>query len=181
MHHDDSHDARAHTHAAGTALLLLGGSGLLTGVLDAMNLLPATVARWWFQSEALLILISIMLLVSGLRLSWRAAHATAGWSPDRPGVRFQSVVLYTRAECGLCDEARGLLALYREHLPPLVEVDIDADPQLVNQFGTCVPVIEIDGRVRFRGRVSEMLLRRLIDRTEPVPLTQRGPLTGRSR
>lgn len=181
MQHDDTRDSHAHAHAAGTPLLLLGSAGLCTGVLDAINLLPSAVARWWFQSESLLILISIILLLSGLRLSWRAAHATAGWSPARPGVRFQSVVLYTRAECGLCDEARSLLALYREHLPPLVEVDIDADPQLVKQFGTCVPVVEIDGRVRFRGRVSEVLLRRLIDRAEPIAPTQRGPLTGRSR
>ena len=181
MQLDDSPDSRAHAQAAGTALLLLGGAGLLTGVLDAMHLLPAAVARWWFQSEALLILISIILFASGLRLTWRAAHATAGWSPAQPGVRFHSVVLYTRADCGLCDDARGLLALYRAHLPPLVEVDIDADPQLVKQFGTCVPVVEVDGRVRFRGRVSEVLLRRLIDRTAPIVPTQRGPLTGRPR
>ncbi len=181
MPHAESAESRAHAHAAGTALLLLGGCGLLTGVLDAMNLLPLAVARWWFQSEALLILISIILLAAGLRLTWRAAHAKAGWTPKLSGVRFHSVVLYTRAECGLCDEARELLALYREYLPPLVEVDIDADPQLVKQFGTCVPVIEIDGRVRFRGRVSELLLRRLIDREEPAVATERGPITARRR
>ncbi len=41
-------------------------------------------------------------------------------------------------------------------------VDIDADPILRDRFDTCVPVVEIDGRVRFRGRVEPRLLRRII-------------------
>ena len=77
-------------------------------------------------------------------------------------------MLYTRAECGLCDEARKVLARYRAFLPPPVEVDIDMDPALRKRFDTCVPVVEIDGKLRFRGRVSEVLLRRLIERAEPA-------------
>ena len=69
------------------------------------------------------------------------------------------VVLYTRGGCHLCDDARQLLSEYG--LVPEC-VDIDADPQLRAQFDTCVPVVEIDGRVRFRGRVEPVLLRRLI-------------------
>lgn len=178
---DGSSESRAHGHAAGTVLLITGAGGLLTGVLDAMNLLPPTIARWWFQSESLLILISILLFVAGLRMTWRATHATAGWAPRSPGSRFDAVVLYTRVECGLCDEARELLSLYREWLPPLVEVDIDADPQLAERFSTCVPVVEIDGKVRFRGRVSEILLRRLIDHAEPAVPTRREPIKVRRR
>ena len=30
-------------------------------------------------------------------------------------------------------------------------------PQLREQFDTCVPVVEIDGKIRFRGRVNRML------------------------
>jgi hypothetical protein len=29
-----------------------------------------------------------------------------------------------------------------------------------------VPVVEIDGRVRFRGRINEVLLRRIIDHAD---------------
>jgi glutaredoxin len=69
------------------------------------------------------------------------------------------VVLYTRAGCHLCDEA--LDVLLRHNIEPRC-VDIDADPELRERFGLCVPVVEIDGQIRFRGRVHPVLLRRLI-------------------
>ena len=69
------------------------------------------------------------------------------------------VVLYTRAGCHLCDEARDLLI--RHGLRP-ESVDIDADAELRERYDTCVPVVVIDGVERFRGRVNEVLLRRLL-------------------
>ncbi|MBI3462958.1 MAG: glutaredoxin family protein [Planctomycetes bacterium] len=69
------------------------------------------------------------------------------------------VRLYTRQGCHLCDEAEALLV--RHGLLPQ-EIDIDADPQLLERYNTCVPVVEIDGKERFRGRVDEVLLRRLL-------------------
>lgn len=60
----------------------------------------------------------------------------------------------------MCDDAAALLAQFG--LEPR-SVDIDADPALREQFTNCVPVVEIDGKVRFRGRVNEVLLRRLIE------------------
>ena len=74
-----------------------------------------------------------------------------------------SVVLYTRRGCHLCDEADRLLRAYG--LDPQ-HVDIDRDPSLRERFDTCVPVVEIAGRVRFRGRINEVLLRRLLDAGE---------------
>lgn len=74
-----------------------------------------------------------------------------------------SVVLYTRSGCHLCDDALALLEKHR--LRPRL-VDIDADPELRARFTTCVPVVEIDGQIRFRGRVNETLLRRLVEREE---------------
>jgi glutaredoxin len=71
----------------------------------------------------------------------------------------RNVVLYTRQGCHLCHEAEQLLIRY--DLRPRL-VDIDLDRELLGQFDTCVPVVEIDGRVRFRGRVDEVLLRRLL-------------------
>ena len=70
-----------------------------------------------------------------------------------------SVVLYTRQGCHLCDEALTVLA--RHGLSPRV-VDIDADAALRERYNECVPVVEIDGRERFRGRVNEVLLERLL-------------------
>ena len=69
------------------------------------------------------------------------------------------VVLYTRKGCHLCDDAAALL---RRHCLAPREIDIDADPALVARFTNCVPVVVIDGKERFRGRVSELLLRRLL-------------------
>jgi glutaredoxin len=69
------------------------------------------------------------------------------------------VVLYTRAGCHRCDEALALLKRYG--LDPQL-VDIDKNPLAKERFDTCVPVVEIDGQVRFRGRVNEFLLRRLL-------------------
>lgn len=69
------------------------------------------------------------------------------------------VLLYTRQGCHLCDDAKALLE--RHGLRPR-EVDIDQDPELRQRYNECVPVVVIDGRERFRGRVSELLLKRLL-------------------
>jgi len=70
-----------------------------------------------------------------------------------------TVVLYTRVGCHLCDQAKALLL--RHGLEPQ-EVDIDHNAGLREKFDHCVPVVEIDGKIRFRGRIDEVLLRRLL-------------------
>ncbi len=72
-----------------------------------------------------------------------------------------NVILYTRTGCHLCEEA--LATLQQHGLEPTLQ-DIDADATLCERFHTCVPVVEIDGRVRFRGKVDPVLLRRLLQR-----------------
>jgi glutaredoxin len=74
-----------------------------------------------------------------------------------------NVILYTRRGCHLCDDARALLERYA--LRPTL-VDIDQDPHLRRQYHACVPVVEIDGKIRFRGLVNEILLRRLLSAGE---------------
>jgi glutaredoxin len=73
-----------------------------------------------------------------------------------------TAVLYTRAGCHLCEDARRVL---EEHGLAPMSVDIDADPGLRKRFDTCVPVVEIDGRIRFRGRIEPILLRRILARS----------------
>ena len=41
-------------------------------------------------------------------------------------------------------------------------MDIDSDPDLVAQFDTSVPVVALNGKVRFRGVVKPSLLDRLV-------------------
>ncbi len=61
-----------------------------------------------------------------------------------------------------------MLQLYSTLLPPIREIDIDTDPELRKRFDTEVPVVEFDGMVRFKGHVSVLLLRRLIEGTPPA-------------
>lgn len=68
------------------------------------------------------------------------------------------VILYTRSGCHLCDAAAAALA---RHGLQFEVVDVDADPDLQKRYDQCVPVVVIDGKERFRGRVDELLLRRL--------------------
>ena len=70
-----------------------------------------------------------------------------------------SIILYTRAGCHLCEDAAALLARYG--LAPQC-VDIDADAALRERYNDCVPVVFIDGKERFRGRVNEVLLKRIL-------------------
>ncbi len=69
------------------------------------------------------------------------------------------IELYTRQGCHLCDEAEQILL--GEGLAPTL-VDINAQPELLATYNECVPVVVMDGKVRFRGKVDLVLLRRLM-------------------
>ena len=63
------------------------------------------------------------------------------------------LVLYARAGCSLCDEARAAIELTladrRERglpIPALVERDIEADPELHRRFLERIPVVELGTR-----------------------------------
>jgi glutaredoxin len=70
-----------------------------------------------------------------------------------------NVVIYTRNGCHLCEDAEALLKA--QGLVPTL-IDVDADEALRERFNECVPVVEIDGKIRFRGRVDPVLLKRLL-------------------
>ena len=73
------------------------------------------------------------------------------------------VKLYTRPGCHLCDEAKaeiarsGCAGLFR-----LEEINIDADPELTRRFGWDIPVVEIDGALVFKHRLTAEDFRREI-------------------
>jgi glutaredoxin len=73
------------------------------------------------------------------------------------------VLLYTRAGCHLCEEALQILERYGLVVR---KIDIDVQSELKPLYDQCVPVVVIDGRERFRGRVDEVLLKRLLSRRE---------------
>lgn len=70
------------------------------------------------------------------------------------------IIVYTRSSCPLCDKTKALLT---SQGLSFTEVDISADAELSRKFDTCVPVVEMDGKVRFRGQVNPVLLRRILD------------------
>lgn len=158
-----------------TAGTLLFGFGVILVIGRGMETtfgIPG-MPRTWHQNDWLWWLIGFVSLYQGARLLIRSETPDAGntWRPTLPGRRFRTSVLYTRNGCHLCDEAAALLDNYRRWLPPVTFIDIDSDPQLVGKFGTCVPVLVLDDKIRFRGKVDETLLRRLIEGTPPAART----------
>jgi glutaredoxin len=155
--------------AVGSLLLLAGMVLLILRGLETSQALPAF-PRFWHNHDA--IWWGLGLSIAGFGAWVLARHSTPkdalGWRPKRSGRRFRNVILYTRAGCHLCEEARDVLDEYARWLPEIVEVDIDHDPRLVERYGKCVPVVTCDGKVRFRGRVSPILLKRLIEGTAPA-------------
>jgi glutaredoxin len=86
-----------------------------------------------------------------------------GGGPDRPGAEEVRIVLYTREGCHLCDEAAKVLSQERRNWRFALEsVNVDERADLVTQYGSCVPVVTVNGKVRFRGGVNRVLLRRLL-------------------
>jgi glutaredoxin len=75
----------------------------------------------------------------------------------------RDVVLYTKAGCCLCNDAKEALRVARAQVEfALREVDIESDPALYSAHRHDIPVIEIDGRRAFKHRVTaRQLLERL--------------------
>ena len=70
------------------------------------------------------------------------------------------VIMYGRAGCHLCDEARAVIAAVCDELgESFAEVDIDTDPALVARFNDEVPVTFVDGRQHDFWRVDPDRLR----------------------
>jgi glutaredoxin len=73
------------------------------------------------------------------------------------------IILYTRQACHLCDDAKAVLEITGQRYALVLQVvDVDSNPDLADRYGMEVPVVMVDGRVRFRGRVNAALLERLL-------------------
>lgn len=81
--------------------------------------------------------------------------------PARTDLHF---VLFTRAGCHLCETAWQLLdEARRRHGFTLEAVDVDSSPELAARHGDCVPVVTVNGKLRFRGAVNRVLLQRILN------------------
>ena len=84
-----------------------------------------------------------------------------------PALDRMTVTLYTRAQCCCCHAAREVLEEYRGlHGFRFEEVDA-TDPSFEPLIGPTVPVIAVNGKVRFRGEVNRLLFERLIEARRP--------------
>jgi hypothetical protein len=154
----------------GTAAVYAGAAILVVAVCETMvGGLPGLPA-FWYVNRTLWVGLGLFLIPAGIMLqAWRPPQPKR-WKPARPGRRFHQIRVYSREGCHLCDEAAELLwdFRYQAYLPTAEVVDISTDPELEARFKTQIPVVEFDGRIRFRGRINEVLLRRLIEGTEPL-------------
>ena len=65
------------------------------------------------------------------------------------------VVLYGKAGCCLCDEARAAVQEVRARHPfELDEVDVSLDPALNREYGERIPVLALDGNELFEFHVD---------------------------
>lgn len=70
------------------------------------------------------------------------------------------IVLYTRGECPLCEEAKEVLDEVRRKRPfEYREIEITTSPDLAKRYKNLIPVLAIDGEVAFVGRVDAKALR----------------------
>jgi hypothetical protein len=78
------------------------------------------------------------------------------------------VVLYGKAGCCLCDDARVAIESVREAHPfELSEVDVSLDPVLHARYGERIPVVFVDGVEAFELGVDARELARLVDTVTP--------------
>jgi glutaredoxin len=61
------------------------------------------------------------------------------------------VVLFGRANCPLCDEARLVLLTAEIDFD---EVDVSTDQALEKEYGTMIPIVEVGGRPIFHGGMN---------------------------
>lgn len=78
------------------------------------------------------------------------------------------VVLYSRAGCHLCDDARAVLVAEQARSPfSLEEIDVETSDELVREYGVRVPVVEVDGVEAFEYTVDPGELAELVRTTPP--------------
>lgn len=87
---------------------------------------------------------------------------------------------YSREGCHLCDDALAeIRQLQKKHGFTLEVLDVDTSKQWQADFGNCVPVVQVNDKVRFRGRFNRVLFQRLLD-ARPDPKKSPPYYTGQT-
>lgn len=143
----------------GSVLMVVASIFAVLIFSDRMEMQPFDFPTVWYSTRSFhLFFCGVMFFCAAMMLRSSPDRELA---PVRP--LFSSCRLFTRKNCHLCDDAIAVLMGFQEALPVIEVIEIDDSRELMRQFGESVPVVEINGKVRFRGAVSSTLLQRLVD------------------
>lgn len=71
----------------------------------------------------------------------------------------KEVILYSRAQCPLCDDAREMLLEINNHYSfNLTEIDISTDDKLIETYDLMIPVVTIDGEEVQYGKINRKVI-----------------------
>ena len=146
----------------GSGLMFLSSLFAVFIFSDRMDMRPFEFPTMWYSTRSFHLLLCGAMFFCAAMMLRSPPHRTQTRAP----ALFSSCRLFTRKYCPLCDDAIAVLAGFQGVLPAIEVIDIDDSRELMRQFGESVPVVEIDGKVRFRGCVSTHLLQRLINAAE---------------
>lgn len=147
---------------AGWKALAVVGLCLLNGISDELHqaFVPGRDPSFIDLSADLTgatLAASVMWIFSTVIAAWRGGGA-AGEPPE--------VVLLSRPDCHLCDEAEAVLQEVRREIPFRYEkVNVDSDDALRARYGLELPVVLVGGRKAFKYRVDPERLRLKLLRT----------------
>ena len=144
----------------GTVLMIIGSIMTVLIFCDRTDMALLDMPAFWHQSRPFHIMFCLTIFVMAAVMLKTPTGLNP--PPETTYKLFNSVRLLTRANCQLCEEAFHTLQQFQAWLPRTEIVDIDQDSGLKRQFGESVPVVEFDGKIRFRGAVNPVLLRRLL-------------------
>jgi len=144
----------------GTAMMITASIFAVLIFCDRMEFKMFSMPAVWDSSRGMhLLLCCGMILFAAILLK----SPPQSREPESTTPLFRTCELLTRPGCELCDEAMRVLIGYQNALPAITTIDITHDSQLTRQFGESIPVVLLDGRVRFRGAVNPLLMQRIVD------------------
>ncbi|SES69631.1 Glutaredoxin [Salinibacillus kushneri] len=77
----------------------------------------------------------------------------------------KNIIFYTKEQCPLCDEARGLLMLLQEEYDfDIEEKDIYQDDELLEKYQISIPVIQVDEEEIDGSQMNFQQIRKVFDK-----------------
>jgi glutaredoxin len=80
------------------------------------------------------------------------------------------VEIYSKPDCHLCEDAKSVLEkLQRRHGFELREVNIADDPALLEEYGTRIPLVWVNGHLVCKYFVDESAMEKAIEKIKRDP------------